>query len=298
MAGEPWSAVRQTGGFAGILRAGAGLMAGCWRVAMRTGRLANMGFESRMRRFRNVLFWRNSFDKAWDHNSIFMKLPDIGWRWGRRIEEKRSFWREHGKRQQLSPSQAVFRGFEDIANTIYEEHDDKEQMQSTWLELANAQCYAAHLADWNGPRVPVEQRLSERWQTYYAVYRAKYDADIEDKKRRASEVQSHRFDRKEIDEAWQRLLAGEVSRDVQAIWLHAEQRRPAHQIASRAKVTIRDFVFWMVVLRDHGFMREEVVMDEHLYCNQRSRQENRENRDHATKTLLDKLAGEPVKYSA
>lgn len=243
-------------------------------------------------RLRHNLFWHDKFDEAWRHNSMFLKLDDVGWRWGQRIEEKKAYWREHGKRRQLSPSQAVFRSFEDIADTIYAEHPDKEQMQSTWVELAYAQYYAASTADWDGPWVPAEQRIGERWRPYYATYRDKREAEKQEKKQRAEEVQSHRFDRKEIDDAWQKLLAGDVSRDLKAIWLHAEPpRKPAHQIATRANVSMRDFVFWMVVLRDHALLREEVVMDEHLYCNQRSWLEGRENLDQATKKLLDQLAG-------
>lgn len=243
-------------------------------------------------KLRNAVFWTDKFDEAWRHNSMFLKLPDIGWRWDRRIEEKRSFWREHGRRRQLTPSQAVFRAFEDIADTIYAEHADKERMQSTWVELAYAQYYAASTADWDGSWLSPDQRLAERWQPYYATYRAKREADKQDKQKRVEEIQSHRFDRKDIDEAWRKLLAGDVSRDVQAIWLHAEPpRKPGHDIASRAKVSVGDFVFWMVVLRDHGFMREEVVMDEHLYCNQRSWLEGRDNLDQDRKTLLGRLAG-------
>ena len=95
---------------------------------------------------------------------MFLKLPDIGWRWGKRIDEKKAYWREHGKKRQLTPSQAVFRAFEDIADTLYAEHPDKERMQSTWVELAQAQYYAASTADWDGPWIPPEQRLAERWQ--------------------------------------------------------------------------------------------------------------------------------------
>jgi hypothetical protein len=243
-------------------------------------------------KLRNAVFWTDKFDEAWRHNSMFLKLPDVSWRWDKRIAEKKAYWREHGKKRQLSPRQAVFRAFEDIADTLYLEHPDKDRMQTTWLELAYAQYYAAATADWDGPWVPPEQRLAERWQPYYATYHSKREADKQDKEQRAKEIQSYRFERKEIDTAWNRLMDGDVSRDLQAMWLHSgPPRKPAHQIASRAKMSMRDFVFWMVVLREQGFMSEEVVLDEHLYCNQRSWLEGRDNLDKGRKDLLDRLAG-------
>ncbi|CAH2399817.1 hypothetical protein [Mesorhizobium ventifaucium] len=124
-------------------------------------------------RIRNSVFWHDKFDQTWQHNSMFLKLPDIGWRRGRRIDEKKAYWRVHGKRMQLSPSQAVYRAFEDIADTIFVEHDNKERMEATWVELAQALYYAAGTADWEGPYVSAEQRLSPRWQPYYQRYRAK-----------------------------------------------------------------------------------------------------------------------------
>ncbi len=84
-------------------------------------------------------------------------------------------------------------------------------MQSTWLELAYAQYYAASLSDWDGQWVPPESRLSERWKSYYAAYQAKREDELRDKKYRATEVESHRFNRELIDEAWTQLLEGDVA---------------------------------------------------------------------------------------
>ena len=238
-------------------------------------------------RLQNALFWHNKFDDRWRHCSMFLRLPDIGWR----IEEKRSYWREHGKSQRLKPDQAVFRALEDIANSIYAEHSDRERMQATWLELAYAQYYAASSSEWDGQWVPPESRLSDRWKSYYAAHCVKRENEQRDKKHRAAEVQSHRFNRELVDEAWIKLLEGDVDREVKSIWRHSvPPRKSAHEIASQANVSIKDFVFWMVVLRDHGLMSEEIVLDEHLYCNQQSWLESCKNLGQEEKLLLDILS--------
>ncbi|CAH2399815.1 hypothetical protein MES4922_220072 [Mesorhizobium ventifaucium] len=54
------------------------------------------------------------------------------------------------------------------------------------------------------------------------------EADKWDKEQRTNEIQSYRFDRPLIDEGWQKLVSGDVSRDVQAIWLHSDLRASLH----------------------------------------------------------------------
>ena len=245
--------------------------------------------SSMSRWLQNLVFWDEKFGQAWRSCWRSQALLEVGFGWSRRVDEKRSYWREHGRKQELTPNQAVFKAVEDIANSIYIEHSDRERMQSTWLELALIQKTAADSAKLDGQQVLSGTRLSDRWQTYYAAYCAKREEERSEKDRRAAEVQSHRFDRDAIDDAWHNLLAGNLSDEVRSIWLHSgSPRKTAHEIATQANVSIRDFVFWMVVLRDHGLMYEDIVWNEVLYSNC----EDRKNLDREVKLLVDRLAGQ------
>lgn len=223
---------------------------------------------------------------------MYIKLNELDWRWSKRIEEKREYWREHGRNYKLTPDEAAYNALEDLANTVYVDHSGKDTMDSTWVELAQALYYASPLITSDGKYVPPKERLQERWRPYYEKYRLNQDAIKRDKESRANEIQSHRFDQDLLNEAWNKLIIGEVSGEVCAIWrCSGAPRKTGHQIATAAGVTLRDFVFWMVVFRTHGWMTEEVVMDEHLYCNQQRFLIGRENLNESMTKLLETLAG-------
>jgi hypothetical protein len=57
-----------------------------------------------------------------------------------------------------------------------------------------------------------------------------------------------------------------------------------------AGVSLKDFVFWMIVFRDHGWMSENVVIDEHLYVNQEYFLKSHKLLGADMKRLLDRLS--------
>ena len=63
-------------------------------------------------------------------------------------------------------------------------------------------------------------------------------------------------------------------------------RKSGHAIAKAADVPLKDFVFWMVVFRDHGWMSEDVVQGEHLYANREAYLRGHANLGEDMKELL------------
>ena len=87
-----------------------------------------------------------------------------------------------------------------------------------------------------------------------AAISGQYDAASEE---RAEEVRSYRFQKESVREAWEKLRAGKAPDDARRIWQAMPNTvETAHEIAEEAGVSVETFVFWMVVFRDAGLVRE------------------------------------------
>lgn len=76
-------------------------------------------------------------------------------------------------------------------------------------------------------------------------------------KERAEEIRSYRFQKESVREAWEKLMAGKAPDDARRVWQAMPNSvETAHEIAKEAGVSVETFVFWMVVFRDAGLVRE------------------------------------------
>ncbi|MER9202938.1 hypothetical protein NKH74_27745 [Mesorhizobium sp. M0933] len=169
----------------------------------------------------------------------------------------------------MTANGAAYTGLLEVIDGIYAETRDRKDMQDVFVAFAGELYYATIENYEGGPYVPPEQRLPDRWKPFYETYRSRRNEKEADLKQRADEIGEHRFPREEIGAAWNRLMSGDVPDEVRRIWkASSPPRKSGHAIAKAAGVQLKDFVFWMVVLRDHGWMSEDVVQGEHLYANQ------------------------------
>jgi hypothetical protein len=164
-------------------------------------------------------------------------------------------------------------------------------MHDTFVSFAGALHFALSLKYEGKPYVRPEDRLPERWKPFYEENRRRREAKKADLKQRADEIQEHRFQREEIDDAWKRLLSGDVPDEARRIWkASGSPRKSGHAISSAAGVSLKDSAFWMIVFRQHGWMSENIVVDEHLYANQEHFLNSHQSLGADMRRLLDRLS--------
>jgi len=242
------------------------------------------------RELKRALTWDRDFDSGWRRHVEGLPSGSEHWTWSRRIQEKKAYWRERGKRDRMTAAGAVRTGLLEIIDGIYAETRDRSDMYDVFVGFA-ASLYNATGDDYREPHIPTADRLTERWKPFHQEYRRRCEEKKADLGRRADELTAHRFSRDDIEAAWGRLLSGDVPDDTRRIWkAAASPRKSGHSIAEAAGVTIRDFVFWMVVFRDHGWMIEQIVIDEHLYVNQEYFLKSHQSLDADMKVLLERLS--------
>ncbi|RWF21269.1 hypothetical protein [Mesorhizobium sp.] len=242
------------------------------------------------RKLKQALTWDSDFDSAWRRVESLPSGSESR-TWTRRIAEKKAYWREQGKRQKMTANGAAYTGLLEVIDGIYAETRDRKDMQDVFVAFAGELYYATIENYEGGPYVPPEQRLPDRWKPFYETYRSRRNEKEADLKQRADEIGEHRFPREEIGAAWNRLMSGDVPDEVRRIWkASSPPRKSGHAIAKAAGVQLKDFVFWMVVLRDHGWMSEDVVQGEHLYANQEAFLRGRPNLGDDMKALLENLS--------
>ncbi len=243
------------------------------------------------RKLKQALTWDSDFDEAWRRHIDGLPSGKEHWSWTRRIAEKKAYWREQGKRNHITPTEAVCTALTEIIDGIYAETRDRKDMHDTFANFAGALHFALSL-DYEGkPYVRPEDRLPERWKPFYEENRRRREAKKADLKQRANEIQEHRFQREEIDVAWKRLLSGDVPDEARRIWkASGSPRKGGHAIASAAGVSLKEFIFWMIVFRDHGWMSEDVVIDEHLYANREYFLKSHKSLGSEMKALLVRLS--------
>lgn len=209
---------------------------------------------------KNTLLWKQTFDSCFSSGMSAAAFAPFDCR---RLQEKRAFWREQGRpRYNLTPNEASFRAFREFADEYYFENRNRPDIGKTFEELANALEWAAPYFDRNGKYCERETFLSDRWKDYFDQYKKRRKAEEET----FNEVLTHRFSKDEIDEAWNRICSGDIPNEAVRIWQAADKEKIAHDIVSDAKVSVRDFVFWMVVFREHHLMMEkQYAVIQHRY---------------------------------
>ena len=221
---------------------------------------------------------------------MFLNIGEVDRKWNRRIEEKKSYWGDYGKLRGFTPGRAVYEAFLEIANELHSENHEKYGMEVTWKDLAYALAYASDWANDPGEFKTTEEILPPLWLNFYKQYRQEEAAKNVIKKKKHDEVASHKFTREQIENGWTMICEGNLPEEVKRIWRNSgPPRSSAHVIAEKAGVSIRDFVFWMVVFRQNGMMSEQMLYDEHLYCNEESWLLDREKLPDNLKSILKNL---------
>jgi len=108
--------------------------------------------------------------------------------------------------------------------------------------------------------------IGERWVEYHQRYRDRREVEKTRKQSQTEKVLSHRFSVDHLEEAWLALLAGDVGSEPRSVWRAARSRKSAHDIVKSSLVALDRTMFWLMVFRLHSLVTEEVVMEEHLYC--------------------------------
>jgi len=243
------------------------------------------------RKLKQALTWDSDFDEAWRRHIDGLPSGKEHWSWSRRIAEKKAYWREQGKRNRITATEAVCTALSEIIDGIYSETCDRKDMRDTFVAFAGALHFALSLDTEGKPYVRPDDRLPERWRPFYEENKRRREAKKADLKSRAAEIQEHRFQREEINDAWKGLLSGDVPDEARRIWkASGSPRKSGHAIASAAGVSLKDFVFWMIVFRQHGWISEDVVVDEHLYANQEYFLKYHKSLGADMKRLLDHLS--------
>lgn len=204
-------------------------------------------------------YQERSFDSHFESGMIFFRPFDC-----RRLREKRSYWREQGKSSGLTPDEASFRAFKEFADEYYQEnHTRPDDAINDFETFAYALEYAAPSFDRDGKYKERRTFLSTRWSAYLDKYNEK--RGVEEKT--FEEVLRYKFPREEIDAAWGDLLRGDIPDEAIRIWQAAGgfPGQIAHSIVSIAQVSVREFVFWMVVFREHRLMTEHQFGAQHRY---------------------------------
>lgn len=217
---------------------------------------------------KRALTWDNDFERSWDKDrfrnwlddsSVFERRGDFGG-WGRQLEGAKAMHKRRGKASGKSPQLAAYEGFREVANAFYATYQDHPNMNVHWMLMAHGlyHCASGIFEEGYDPK----GRLGDLWRPHYE----KYEAEEAAEKKRLEEVLSHTFKWPEINEARSGLQGGNIPDTAERIWLHIppeNEPHTAHEIAKRALVSIRDFVFWSVVFREHGILKERA--DRHPY---------------------------------
>lgn len=126
-------------------------------------------------KLRQAVFWKDDFQTEWRITVEGLKLGDAYPQWNRRFEEKKAYWLLRGKRDGLSPKQAVYEGLLEIADGVYRETREQRNMEETYVQFAKALYYALVQIVPEGKWIPAEERIPERWRPYYEISRQKKD---------------------------------------------------------------------------------------------------------------------------
>lgn len=114
---------------------------------------------------------------------------------------------------------------------------------------------AAPHRDKNGGYVFKCDFLTEKWRELAAAARARRDEVRRRDEILAKEIQSYRFDSLVISTAWRHLCEGHVPAEAERIWRESGTMDRADNIALRAKVNLKEFMFWMCVFRQYLFFK-------------------------------------------
>jgi hypothetical protein len=159
-------------------------------------------------------------------------------------------WREK-KGRYYSPRLAVYKALEEFSDNYHHENQNRPECEAVFIEMGNVLARTAPYMDEKGNPINPDSLLSNLWKSYADKYRMKTEKKNSREKKEREEVQSFRFDLTEIEIAWQSLVEGNIPKEASRIWYHAYPANTAHIIAERASVSLRDFMFWMLVFRSH-----------------------------------------------
>lgn len=215
-------------------------------------------------RLKNIFCWRTQFDSEWKAASTFFEIINFKHYSHNKIKEKKYLWREE-KGRHYSPGRAVFSAYEEFCNEYYAQHKGEPNIEKDFLEMGHALEYAAPKYDEDGNDLHPMTYFDQRWQDYAERGRVHHEAEKARKRRSAKEIESLRFKPSEIDAAWERLISDDIPEEASRIWFHSFPKKPGHDIANEAGVSIRDFVFWMCVFRQHLGFVEVLISGTHLY---------------------------------
>ncbi len=117
---------------------------------------------------RDGVLWNEDFDHEWSQYHLkFFDHPAIPYSWAQRLKEKRAYWREHGRRQKIPATHAIFRALIDAADDLYREQKTDPRMLEVWPKLADHLHFAATMMG-HVPETPIpKDRLPDRWKSFY-----------------------------------------------------------------------------------------------------------------------------------
>lgn len=193
---------------------------------------------------RNTFLWSSTFDDECRHMSFLSHAVRL--LGSRRVDEKKSYWRQHGGRR-FTPQEAALQLRDELADVLLEASHTDEHIRSRLGEVAHSIALMAPSAD---KRQAFQSLPAEWWTIYmdhiahenarYAVYRDVVDAT---------------FSPDELETAWQRLLQPDMPDAVRRLWGASWERTHVADLVKTTGLTARDMALWMRVLVDHDLGR-------------------------------------------
>lgn len=210
-----------------------------------------------LKKIGDAVLWKQKFDYQWNFYAARPPFTRTGETQDPRLKEKKYIWREEkGRLRQLTPELAAFKALEEYCNEVFYDPRVKTKNEDFIQELALGLEYAAPRRDKNGGYVSQSDFLTEKWRQLAAAARARREEARRRDESLAREIQSYRFDSSVIATAWRHLCAGNVPAEAERIWRESGIMDRADNIALRAGVNLKQFIFWMCVFRQYLFFRE------------------------------------------
>lgn len=236
-----------------------------------------MGVFDKIEKIKRSICWDSDFDRSWGSGIYIPDEEDYHWlSWDKKIEEKRLYWKQHGKQMGYLAQEAAFKGNLEVANEFYDKFkEDYEYLLVVGKDLRQRLPVNMYVESMDKLDVLSDDkwrvRVPEHWMN---VFRKLHDLD-ELKKARCEEVLEILPDKSLIVKKWEDFLSDKPDQQAQILLSYLRENSPkdytyftAHELVERTGLSLQDTVLWLFVFKHGGLIHHPTMSNfrEPAFC--------------------------------